>query len=114
MQEGLPEGEAERVVRSGTALLRKGKEGPETAALRRAVAPLGISPYTLIHYAPLVSQSAHLCAPTPHGSSIPSTGGGVVLSRGKEVLSRGSGTRPKRARGARSAPNPTRPTFPVS
>ncbi|WP_347240212.1 ParB/RepB/Spo0J family partition protein [Thermus sp.] len=51
---GLPEEEAERVVRTGAALLRKGKKENEAAVLAQAVAPLGVSPYTLINYAPLL------------------------------------------------------------
>jgi ParB family chromosome partitioning protein len=54
-RKGFSREEAEEVVRKATNALRKRKESGETRILEQVVAPLGVSPYTLIGYAPLLN-----------------------------------------------------------
>jgi ParB family chromosome partitioning protein len=52
---GFSQEEAEEIVRRATNILRKQKRSGEVEALKEVVAPLGVSPYTLINYSPLLN-----------------------------------------------------------
>jgi ParB family chromosome partitioning protein len=52
---GFSQEEAEELVRVATNTLRNRKRGNETQILEQVVAPLGVSPYTLINYSPLLN-----------------------------------------------------------
>jgi len=51
---GFSPEEAEELVRGATNTLRNRKKSGETQILEQVVAPLGVSPYTLINYSPLL------------------------------------------------------------
>jgi ParB family chromosome partitioning protein len=57
---GFSPEEAEELVRKGVNALRKRKESGETRILEEVVAPLGVSPYTLINYSPLLDLPAEV------------------------------------------------------
>jgi ParB family chromosome partitioning protein len=59
---GFSPEEAEELVRKGVNALRKRKESGETRILEEVVAPLGVSPYTLINYSPLLDLPAEVRA----------------------------------------------------
>ena len=52
---GFSPEEAEELVRGATNTLRNRKKSGETQILEQVVAPLGVSPYTLINYSPLLN-----------------------------------------------------------
>jgi ParB family chromosome partitioning protein len=52
---GFSPEEAEELVRGATNTLRNRKKSGETQILEEVVAPLGVSPYTLINYSPLLN-----------------------------------------------------------
>ncbi len=52
---GFSPEEAEELVRGATNTLRNRKKSGETGILEQVVAPLGVSPYTLINYSPLLN-----------------------------------------------------------
>jgi ParB family chromosome partitioning protein len=52
---GFSPEEAEELVRVATNALRKRKKSGETQILEEVAAPLGVSPYTLINYSPLLN-----------------------------------------------------------
>jgi ParB family chromosome partitioning protein len=54
---GFSQEEAEELVRVATNALRNRKKSGETRILEEVVAPLGVSPYTLINYSPLLNLS---------------------------------------------------------
>jgi len=57
---GFSPEEAEELVRGATNTLRNRKKSGETGILEQVVAPLGVSPYTLINYAPLLKLPAEV------------------------------------------------------
>jgi ParB family chromosome partitioning protein len=59
---GFSPEEAEELVRKGANALRKRKENNETRILEEVTAPLGVSPYTLINYSPLLDLPAEVRA----------------------------------------------------
>jgi len=59
---GFSPEEAEELVRRATNTLRNRKKGGETQILEQVVAPLGVSPYTLINYSPLLKLPAEVRA----------------------------------------------------
>jgi len=59
---GFSPEEAEELVRGATNTLRNRKKSGETQILEEVVAPLGVSPYTLINYSPLLKLPAEVRA----------------------------------------------------
>ncbi len=59
---GFSQEEAEKLVQKATNALRKRKENNETRILEEVTAPLGVSPYTLINYSPLLDLPAEVRA----------------------------------------------------
>jgi ParB family chromosome partitioning protein len=59
---GFSPEEAEELVRVATNTLRNRKKSGETQILEEVVAPLGVSPYTLINYSPLLNFSREVRA----------------------------------------------------
>jgi len=59
---GFSQEEAEELVRVATNTLRNRKKSNETQILEQVVAPLGVSPYTLINYSPLLNLSREVRA----------------------------------------------------
>jgi ParB family chromosome partitioning protein len=59
---GFSQEEAEELVRVATNTLRNRKKSNETQILEQVVASLGVSPYTLINYSPLLKLPAEVRA----------------------------------------------------
>ncbi len=59
---GFSQEGAEELTRKATNTLRKRKENSETRILEKVTAPLGVSPYTLINYSPLLKLPAEVRA----------------------------------------------------
>jgi ParB family chromosome partitioning protein len=59
---GFSQEEAEELVRVATNALRKRRESGEARILGEVTAPLGVSPYTLINYSPLLDLPAEVRA----------------------------------------------------
>jgi ParB family chromosome partitioning protein len=57
---GFSQEEAEELVRVATNTLRNRKKSGETQILEQVTAPLGVSPYTLINYSPLLKLPAEV------------------------------------------------------
>jgi ParB family chromosome partitioning protein len=70
---GFSQEKAEELVRKATNTLRNRKKSDETQILEQVTAPLGVSPYTLINYSPLLKLPAEVRA-TLKGRGIPLKG----------------------------------------
>jgi ParB family chromosome partitioning protein len=83
---GFSPEEAEELVRVATNALRKRKENNETRILEEVTAPLGVSPYTLINYSPLLDLPAEVRAALK-GRGIPLKGL-LKAARSPEIVER--------------------------
>jgi ParB family chromosome partitioning protein len=83
---GFSPEEAEELVRGATNTLRNRKKSDETQILEEVVAPLGVSPYTLINYSPLLNFSREVRAALK-GRGIPLKGL-LKAARSPEIVER--------------------------
>jgi ParB family chromosome partitioning protein len=83
---GFSQEEAEELVRVATNALRKRRESGEARILGEVTAPLGVSPYTLINYSPLLDLPAEVRAALK-GRGIPLKGL-LKAARSPEIVER--------------------------
>jgi ParB family chromosome partitioning protein len=83
---GFSREEAEELVRGATNTLRNRRKSGETQILEEVVAPLGVSPYTLINYSPLLNLPREVRAALK-GRGIPLKGL-LKAARSPEIVER--------------------------